>query len=283
MSAEIIASQYNTSIEFFSRGTVARSDYVYPETIHALEKEGFSWDSWESTKLQHEDMVAADVVVAMAQEHKDFVMHRYGVDAYLYNDVVGKRGGIPDVDDVYDVVTQEAREQHCAYVVKYIHETMPIFLDNVVDLHTDLPQAYKQFLKLRTGHHRNDFPFIPICESPSAVAFLSVDVPKGTEGQPLVIPKKRYVSFHSIPKETMCEIMEMVQKIGRVMLEHYDGYNILVNNEACAEQSVFHSHVHVYPRRVEDRFSLQHREKGVVSLDTYVEYSKIWRNRLMYE
>ncbi|MEW5761799.1 MAG: HIT family protein [Bacillota bacterium] len=81
-------------------------------------------------------------------------------------------------------------------------------------------------------------------------------------GHVLVIPKRHFPTFFEATDAEVLAVYDLIRK-ARELLEakfHPDGYNIGVNNGACAGQTVWHMHVHVIPRFVGD---VDHPRGGV--------------------
>ena len=93
-----------------------------------------------------------------------------------------------------------------------------------------------------------EIPCHKIYEDDDVLAFL--DISQVTKGHALVIPKKHYDNFLSIPQEEMHKVMDVAQRIGQVAIKLLGarGVNILTNCYEAAGQTVKHFHVHVIPR-----------------------------------
>ena len=91
-----------------------------------------------------------------------------------------------------------------------------------------------------------------VYEDDDVLAFL--DISQATKGHTLVIPKKHYDNFLSVPKELMHKVMDIAQRIGQahIMVLGAKGVNVLTNVNKEAGQSVYHFHVHVIPRYIRD-------------------------------
>lgn len=100
------------------------------------------------------------------------------------------------------------------------------------------------FCKIVNG----DIPCYKLYEDDDVLAFL--DISQVTKGHALVIPKKHYDNFLSVPHEIMHKVMDVAQRIGQVDIKILGakGVNILTNCYEAAGQSVPHFHVHVIPR-----------------------------------
>lgn len=81
-----------------------------------------------------------------------------------------------------------------------------------------------------------------------------LDVGPATKGHALILPKEHYRNLLDLPEETAAEAIKLAKKLALKMKEklHCDGVNIVQNNEEAAGQTVFHFHMHVIPRYLED-------------------------------
>ncbi|WFD36634.1 hypothetical protein MCUN1_003519 [Malassezia cuniculi] len=73
-------------------------------------------------------------------------------------------------------------------------------------------------------------------------------------GHVLVIPKKHYSRLADIPHETLADLFQTVQHVGKVVESAFSGDSLTVSVQdgASAGQTVDHVHVHVIPRRPGD-------------------------------
>ena len=106
------------------------------------------------------------------------------------------------------------------------------------------------FCKIVNG----EIPSYKIYENESVYAFL--DIAKDVDGHTLVIPKKHVTNVLDADAETLKQVMEGI----KVVTDHYislgyDGVNIMNASGEAAEQSVFHLHFHIIPRKNGDGFS----------------------------
>lgn len=93
-----------------------------------------------------------------------------------------------------------------------------------------------------------EIPCYKLYEDNDVLAFL--DISQVSKGHTLVISKKHYDNFLSIPQEEMHKVMDVAQRIGQVSVKYLGakGVNILTNCYEAAGQTVMHFHVHVIPR-----------------------------------
>lgn len=104
------------------------------------------------------------------------------------------------------------------------------------------------FCKIVAG----ESPSYKIYEDDYACAFL--DISCDTYGHTLVIPKKHYTNVLDCDPVVLAKVMEAVQKVANHYVNDcgFSGVNILNASGQDAEQSVFHLHFHVIPRKKED-------------------------------
>ncbi|HAG06584.1 MAG TPA: HIT family protein [Peptococcaceae bacterium] len=81
-------------------------------------------------------------------------------------------------------------------------------------------------------------------------------------GHVLVIPRRHFPTFFEATDEEILAVYRLIKEVRALLDEQYkpDGYNIGVNNGACAGQTVWHMHVHVIPRFTGD---VDHPRGGV--------------------
>lgn len=93
-----------------------------------------------------------------------------------------------------------------------------------------------------------EIPCHKLYEDDDVLAFL--DISQVTKGHALVVSKKHYDNFLTIPQEEMHKVMDVAQRIGQVDIKYLNakGVNILTNCYPAAGQTVMHFHVHVIPR-----------------------------------
>lgn len=95
-------------------------------------------------------------------------------------------------------------------------------------------------------------PCYKIYEDEFALAFL--DIANDCSGHTLVIPKKHYVSVLDCEKSYLDAVMLVVQKVSNHYVKNcgFDGVNIMNASGDGSEQSVFHLHFHILPRKKND-------------------------------
>ncbi len=95
-------------------------------------------------------------------------------------------------------------------------------------------------------------PCKKIYEDEYTLAFM--DVAKDVDGHMLVIPKKHVANILDCDADTLRHVMDTVKKIANHLTDEcgYSGVNILNASGACADQSIFHFHFHIIPRKKND-------------------------------
>lgn len=99
---------------------------------------------------------------------------------------------------------------------------------------------------------KGEIPSYKIYEDEYTFAFL--DIADDYEGHTLVIPKQHCINVLDCPGDVMAHVMNAVQKICRHYVEDcgYEGVNLANCSGAEAQQSVFHFHIHIIPRKHAD-------------------------------
>ncbi len=91
-----------------------------------------------------------------------------------------------------------------------------------------------------------------VYEDTDTLAFL--DIAPNNPGHTLVIPKVPSRNIFEISEDSWLAVMRTVRMLAPIVKEAADakGINIAMNNEAAADQAVFHTHVHIIPRHEGD-------------------------------
>lgn len=103
---------------------------------------------------------------------------------------------------------------------------------------------------------KGDIPCYKIYEDENVFAFL--DIAKDIYGHTLVIPKKHCKNILDANDEVLKNVMIAVKKISNHYINEcgFDGVNIINASNECAEQSVFHFHMHIIPRKNGDKLKV---------------------------
>ena len=99
---------------------------------------------------------------------------------------------------------------------------------------------------------KGEIPSYKIYEDEYTYAFL--DIANDVDGHTLVIPKKHVKNILDCDNETLMHVMNTVKKICNHYVDNcgYQGCNIINANELAGQQSVFHLHIHIIPRKEND-------------------------------
>jgi len=89
-----------------------------------------------------------------------------------------------------------------------------------------------------------------------AVAFM--DINPATRGHALVVPRQHSADLMEVSDEDLTHTMLAARRLARRIRDTLepDGFNILNSCGSAAWQTVFHFHVHVIPRYVDDPLKL---------------------------
>jgi histidine triad (HIT) family protein len=100
---------------------------------------------------------------------------------------------------------------------------------------------------------RGEIPCHKIYEDDLVFAFL--DVGPLSYGHTLVIPKEAVATMDQLSDESAAALGRALPRLCRAVKKASgcEDYNVLQNNGAPANQSVFHVHVHIIPKPSEDQ------------------------------
>lgn len=114
------------------------------------------------------------------------------------------------------------------------------------------PRADCVFCRIVTGAAPADI----VARSDRAIAFLTIG--PLAEGHTLVVPQRHAGDLTEISSEDTVAVWKLVHDVEtRLRAAHLaEGVSLFAMSGAAAEQSVFHLHVHVVPRRARDGLDL---------------------------
>lgn len=77
------------------------------------------------------------------------------------------------------------------------------------------------------------------------------DINPVSEGHCLIISKKHYETLFDIPSGLNCELIDLVKKQGKNLINEKiaDGIKIVINNYESSGQVVKHFHLHIIPEK----------------------------------
>ena len=107
-----------------------------------------------------------------------------------------------------------------------------------------------------------EIPSYKIYEDEYTYAFL--DIAKDVDGHTLVIPKKHVTNVLDCDEVTLTHVMNTVKKLCNHYVDNcgFEGCNIVNASGQAAQQSVFHLHFHIIPRKSNDQVDAWPHFKG---------------------
>ena len=87
-----------------------------------------------------------------------------------------------------------------------------------------------------------------------------------SEGHTLIIPKRHVADYFDLTPDEIAAMQTTMKEI-KCQLDnelHPDGYNIGINVNAAAGQTVFHFHMHLIPRYIGDVANPKGGVRGVI-------------------
>ena len=93
-----------------------------------------------------------------------------------------------------------------------------------------------------------DIPTAKVYEDDRLTAIL--DAGPAAKGHVIIIPKDHYKNITEVPEDLSAAMISLASRIGQAQMKQLGagGFNILVNTNEVAGQTVFHVHMHVIPR-----------------------------------
>ena len=104
------------------------------------------------------------------------------------------------------------------------------------------------FCKLSNG----DIPTRSIYEDEDFKVIL--DAAPATRGHALILPKEHADNLYQLPEEATGKAFILAKRLAESMVETLgcQGFNVVQNNGEAAGQTVFHFHIHLIPRYLDD-------------------------------
>ena len=99
---------------------------------------------------------------------------------------------------------------------------------------------------------KNEIPRQMLYETEEVLVFLNIK--PLSPGHALVVPKKHFSSLQVIPPAENDAVMNVVQKVALPLAKAAgaESYNLILNNDVVAGQSIPHLHWHIIPRTTQD-------------------------------
>lgn len=107
---------------------------------------------------------------------------------------------------------------------------------------------------------RGEIPAAKVYEDDELIAFL--DIKPVNPGHVLLIPKAHHETLLQTPPKLLESMMAMVPSLARAAMQATgsEGFNLACNTGTVAGQVVFHTHLHIMPRKAGDGYELWHGE-----------------------
>ncbi|KAK2662609.1 hypothetical protein Ddye_001183 [Dipteronia dyeriana] len=99
---------------------------------------------------------------------------------------------------------------------------------------------------------RGQSPALKLYEDDTCLCIL--DTNPLSRGHSLIIPKSHFSSLEGTPPTVVAAMCSKVPFISNAIMKATgcDSFNLLVNNGAAAGQVIFHTHIHIIPRKASD-------------------------------
>lgn len=96
--------------------------------------------------------------------------------------------------------------------------------------------------------------------------FARLDLYPVNPGHLLIIPFRHFSNYFDSTQDEIQSILDMIKKAKVYLDQKYkpDGYNIGVNVNQCAGQTIMHLHIHIIPRYDGDMENPQGGVRGVI-------------------
>lgn len=82
-----------------------------------------------------------------------------------------------------------------------------------------------------------------------------MDIFPAAKGHVIILPKKHHANLFELEEDIAAKALPVARKIARALQSELgcDGMNLLQNNGEAAGQTIFHFHMHLIPRYLEDQ------------------------------
>ena len=109
---------------------------------------------------------------------------------------------------------------------------------------------------------KGEIPCTKIYEDKNVLAFL--DITPVNIGHALVIPKQHFANIYETPEDILAGMMIASKIVSKAIKSGTgaDGINLTMNNDPAAGQVIFHSHIHLIPRIMNDGFPMWHGKRN---------------------
>ncbi len=107
-------------------------------------------------------------------------------------------------------------------------------------------------------------------------AFISSHWWPNNPGHVLIIPNESFENIYDLPDAIALRIHHLARRVSLALKEVYncDGVSVRQHNEPAGDQDVWHYHLHVFPRYVDDQLYLLNNEKRLTSPEERKPYAE---------
>ena len=99
------------------------------------------------------------------------------------------------------------------------------------------------------------------------LAFCILDIHPLTPGHSLIVPKRHFTDYFDMNRSELGAIDDLTHIHRKQLLETYPsirGFNVGINSGRAAGQTIFHTHIHLIPRREGDTEDPRGGVRGVI-------------------
>ncbi len=85
-----------------------------------------------------------------------------------------------------------------------------------------------------------------------------MDISPAAKGHVIILSKKHYANLFELEEDVASKVMTVATRIARAIKAELDcdGINLLQNNGEAAGQTVYHFHLHIIPRYINDKVKM---------------------------
>jgi histidine triad (HIT) family protein len=96
-----------------------------------------------------------------------------------------------------------------------------------------------------------------VFQNAHVTAFMATRKYPNNQGHVLIIPNEHFENIYNLPLEISAKIHALSRDVALAMKSEYhcDGIMLRQNNEPAGDQNIWHYHLHVIPRYLNDDFN----------------------------
>lgn len=152
-------------------------------------------------------------------------------------------------------------------------------------MHNHAPPDYDcPFCRIATGDYTDTRPLTRpedvFLKTELATAFIALGTWPNNPGNALVIPNRHFENIYDLPLEYATEVHRLTREVALAMKAVYncDGVSTRQHNEPHGSQDVWHYHVHVFPRYVNDDLYVLSPQRRITTLEERLPYAQKLRD-----